>query len=484
VVGLPAVATGSVAYNQTFGYDQYGNMTCTASPSNPKCLAPTYSATTNRIASYQYDNAGDVTNDGTFGYQWDAEGKLTTITLSGNTIATNLYNALGQNMRHQVPGQTIDEFYGADGFLLGRSVATWADARTRVFIPFQGRVLVEYYGGSTPGTLFPHPDELGSLSTAIDYATSHSAERLFFPFGELWTGSDLYSLNPHQTFAQLPDYDNDSSSDLYNTPNRHYTPMGRWLSPDPLACDITNPQSLNRYAYVLNNPMTLIDPLGLQEKSNIKLQAEPTASGCTLNGIYTSCSVVASVVNAGAAVACTSVNCGGVRPTQGPAGSTVWQQWVPPQLVVIEGGLPNGGIALAEFYFEGGWESLAGLSDPGIVFTQTSPTTWTFVSEYPIGRTVAQFYHAGFTVTPPDLINWNHPGQLDMRDTSLFCSAHVDINKRSGDNSSTPTTGQVHLDTVNPWGSPGAFAVFGFLPALSHLVLDQWGLYPGKDACR
>jgi RHS repeat-associated protein len=40
--------------------------------------------------------------------------------------------------------------------------------------------------------------------------------------------------------------------------------LGRWMSPDLLGGDITNPQSLNRYAYALNNPTTLIDPLGLQ----------------------------------------------------------------------------------------------------------------------------------------------------------------------------------------------------------------------------
>ncbi len=39
---------------------------------------------------------------------------------------------------------------------------------------------------------------------------------------------------------------------------------GRWLSPDPLGGDVTNPQSLNRYAYVMNNPTTLTDPLGLE----------------------------------------------------------------------------------------------------------------------------------------------------------------------------------------------------------------------------
>ncbi len=46
----------------------------------------------------------------------------------------------------------------------------------------------------------------------------------------------------------------------------HY---GRWLSPDPLAGDISNPQSLNRYAYVLNNPVNLVDPTGLDSKCTV-----------------------------------------------------------------------------------------------------------------------------------------------------------------------------------------------------------------------
>jgi RHS repeat-associated protein len=51
----------------------------------------------------------------------------------------------------------------------------------------------------------------------------------------------------------------------WQTDTRRYTPSaGRWFTPDPLGGDVTNPQSLNRYAYVLNNPMTLTDPTGLQ----------------------------------------------------------------------------------------------------------------------------------------------------------------------------------------------------------------------------
>jgi RHS repeat-associated protein len=56
----------------------------------------------------------------------------------------------------------------------------------------------------------------------------------------------------------------DTATDGYVPPFRYYVPeQGRWLTPDPLAGDVTNPQSLNRYAYVRNNPTTLIDPLGL-----------------------------------------------------------------------------------------------------------------------------------------------------------------------------------------------------------------------------
>jgi len=61
------------------------------------------------------------------------------------------------------------------------------------------------------------------------------------------------------------EYRNASTVSLDPTLNRTYSyAMGRWLSPDPLGGDISNPQSLNRYAYVLNNPTTFTDPLGLQ----------------------------------------------------------------------------------------------------------------------------------------------------------------------------------------------------------------------------
>jgi hypothetical protein len=44
--------------------------------------------------------------------------------------------------------------------------------------------------------------------------------------------------------------------------------MGRWVSPDPGKINLkhlANPQKWNKYAYVLNNPLSLVDPDGMEE---------------------------------------------------------------------------------------------------------------------------------------------------------------------------------------------------------------------------
>jgi RHS repeat-associated protein len=60
--------------------------------------------------------------------------------------------------------------------------------------------------------------------------------------------------------------DTESGLDYFGA--RYYgSSMGRWTSPDPSGlayADPTNPQSLNLYSYVLNNPLAFTDPDGLE----------------------------------------------------------------------------------------------------------------------------------------------------------------------------------------------------------------------------
>jgi RHS repeat-associated protein len=209
-------------------------------------------------SGYVYDAAGNVTNDTYNTYQWDAESRLTkVINGAGTVLSLNTYNALGQRVEDVTQTSTTDEAYGAGGNLLVRYTG---DSNSRSFVPFNGRLLAEYYCG---GTIFDHPDEIGSATTATDCTGNIVNEKLFYPFGELWTGAAIPNLGAHQTFAQLPDYD--PETDQYNTPARHYSPSGRWMSPDPgnAGADPSDPQTWNAYAYVRNNPTTLIDPSGL-----------------------------------------------------------------------------------------------------------------------------------------------------------------------------------------------------------------------------
>lgn len=54
---------------------------------------------------------------------------------------------------------------------------------------------------------------------------------------------------------------------LYDVPAREYGVQGRWPSPDPAgiaAVVPTDPQTWNRYAYLRNSPLNLLDPSGLE----------------------------------------------------------------------------------------------------------------------------------------------------------------------------------------------------------------------------
>lgn len=74
------------------------------------------------------------------------------------------------------------------------------------------------------------------------------------------------------------------------------------MTPDKLGGDITNPQSLNRYAYVLNNPASFNDPLGLGHGLVYIDVCAPGDFACDGGGIDTNpgdpCSYVSSIADA------------------------------------------------------------------------------------------------------------------------------------------------------------------------------------------
>ncbi|MBI2683164.1 MAG: glycoside hydrolase family protein [Acidobacteriales bacterium] len=91
-----------------------------------------------------------------------------------------------------------------------------------------------------------------------DCATNPYGDNLACASAQGWT-------NP-LTFSRVhyAGYDYNGSTGLYHTWFREYDPrLGRFLQADPLGGDASDPQSLNRFAYVLNQPSGFVDPLGL-----------------------------------------------------------------------------------------------------------------------------------------------------------------------------------------------------------------------------
>jgi hypothetical protein len=212
--------SSNTLWSQNTAYDQYGNMSCT--PAGPGCVNFSYNAANNQIVGYTYGGRGNVlTNDGTNTYNWLSDGRLSSVVNgSGTTISANTYNALGQRVRDVTQTGTFDEAYGAGGELLWRYTGSSTDPNQRAFVPLNGGILAEYYSG---GTLFDHGDELGSITASTSYNGSVCQERLFYPWGELWTGAGG-SCGMHQTFAQLPDYD--AEIDQYKHPEPPLLPHG------------------------------------------------------------------------------------------------------------------------------------------------------------------------------------------------------------------------------------------------------------------
>jgi hypothetical protein len=120
------------------------------------------------------------------------------------------------------------------------------------------------------------------------------------------------------------------------------------------------------------------------------------------------------------------------------------------------------------------------LDVPGFAYEPTSPTTGSISSSLPLSGAIDALKNAGFEAHFWDEFNRNHPGQLDLRDHEKICSAHVALNKNSGQ-SGQPTTGDVHLDHVNPL--PPRNPIFLIGPPVMHYWYDQRRTDPGDVFC-
>jgi RHS repeat-associated protein len=244
------------------GHAQFGNRRLDAAHTSTGLITenPHFDPATNRIAPqagelYDYDAVGNLTKDkGGNSFAYDGENRQTTYNggASSNGGATYSYDGDGRRVK-KVAGVVLTVFvYDA-----------------------LGQLAAEYSSESavSNGTQYLTADHLGTPRVVTRADGTVQARHDYLPFGEKLgagvggrtTGQGYSQLDgSRQKWAQL---ERDAETGLDYAQNRYYSStMGRFTSVDPTlgSINVTNPQTLNRYTYALNNPLAYIDPDGLE----------------------------------------------------------------------------------------------------------------------------------------------------------------------------------------------------------------------------
>jgi len=167
------------------------------------------------------------------------------------------------------------------------------------------------------GTHFRYTDHLGSgvLTTRADGAV---IERVAYePFGAFVTGAGDTTAPPPFGFTGQRF---ERGTGLYDYGARWYDPhLGRFLQPDALVADALDPQQLNPYSYVENDPLDRVDPSG-NFSFSLRFYAGQVDSGGHFTGVSGRLSSDGLQLSAGITVSVGGQPFAGLSLVSGPAG--------------------------------------------------------------------------------------------------------------------------------------------------------------------
>jgi RHS repeat-associated protein len=267
-----------IYWQQTYSYDRYGNRTAVAA-SNSTGLpvaqdgypSLTFDAASNRTTSpgFTYDRAGNQLQNNTGqSFIYDAAGRLVTVkNLAGTTLASYTYGATNRRLITQTGSESSTDktYYIWEGNSVIAEYVEQTSATmpkwSKNFIYLGERLLAtETPNGTGEIVRYHHPDRLGTrlVTNNLD-TTSFSQENL--PFGTVLTAESSEASN-----RRFTSYERSVTTGLDYAINRQYdSRQGRFTQPDPLrmaAATLADPQSLNMYSYVGNDPVNRVDPDG------------------------------------------------------------------------------------------------------------------------------------------------------------------------------------------------------------------------------
>jgi RHS repeat-associated protein len=274
-------ATGPYG-NLAFGYDASGNLTGKDGYTfTYRAHRPTSATGSGKPdLTLQYDSNGNLDTrqigDDAWTYNYDVLNRLRSVEHGGSAVfQASIYDDNGRRLKKISADGTI-ALYVSPHYELTKFPGAGTETTKYLGTPEGAVVSITTADGTvTPGagepvvgTLYFHRDWIESTAVTTSAAGALSTRMAYVPYGGIYepgvSGPDDFRLKFQQ--KEL-----DEDIDLYYFDARYYdAATGRFITPDSqLGSDLTDIDTLNRFAFALNNPATLIDPTGHAVWENI-----------------------------------------------------------------------------------------------------------------------------------------------------------------------------------------------------------------------
>lgn len=209
-------------------------------------------ATASTSLTYEYDANGNlISGDGKY-YEYNDANQLVRVKhgdQNGPVIAEYFYDYTGQRIKKIENGVTT---YYIGKHFEKQVDSTGSASMTSYYFANGERVAKKDAFGNI---FYYHSDHLGGTNVVTD-SSGNLIERIkYYPFGEMREGgNEKYSFTGKEK---------DKLTDNYYFEARYYNPeFKHFTQADTVSLNLYDPQDLNRYAYVSNNPLRYIDPTG------------------------------------------------------------------------------------------------------------------------------------------------------------------------------------------------------------------------------